>query len=31
MLVFKAFDRVSFGLILGATDTIRLQDIVHNP
>jgi hypothetical protein len=31
MLVFKAFDRVSFGLILGATDTIKLQDIVHNP
>jgi LysM repeat protein len=31
MLVFRAFDRVSFGLILGATDTIRLQDVVHNP
>jgi hypothetical protein len=31
MLVFKAFDRVSFGLILGATDTIELQDVVHNP
>lgn len=31
MLVFKTFDRVSYGLILGATDTIELQDIVHNP
>jgi hypothetical protein len=31
MLVFRAFDRVSYGLILGATDTIQLQDIVHNP
>ena len=31
MLVFRAFDRVSYGLILGATDTIQLQDVVHNP
>jgi hypothetical protein len=31
MLVFKAYDRVSFGLILGATDTLALQDVVHNP
>jgi hypothetical protein len=31
MLVFKTFDRVSYGLILGATDTIQLQDVVHNP
>ena len=31
MLVFKTFDRVSYGLILGATDTIELQDVVHNP
>jgi LysM domain len=31
LLVFKTFDRVSFGLVLGATDTIRLEDVVHNP
>src|SRR5580698_822886 len=31
MLVFRAFDRVSYVLIPGATDTIQLQDIVHNP
>lgn len=31
MLVFKTFNRVSYALILGATDTIELQDVVHNP
>ena len=31
LLVFKTFNRVSYALILGATDTIELQDIVHNP
>ena len=31
LLVFRTFDRVSYGLILGATDTIRLNDVVHNP
>ena len=31
LLVFRAFDRVSYALILGATDTIKLQDVVHNP
>jgi LysM repeat protein len=31
LLVFKTFNRVSYGLILGATDTIELQDVVHNP
>jgi len=31
LLVFRTFDRVSYGLVLGATDTIRLLDIVHNP
>jgi LysM repeat protein len=31
LLVFRTFDRVSYGLILGATDTIRLQDVVRNP
>jgi LysM repeat protein len=31
MLVFRAFDRVSYALILGATDTLRVKDVVHNP
>jgi len=31
MLVFKTFDRVSYALILGATDTIQRHDAVHNP
>jgi LysM repeat protein len=31
MLVFRTFDRVSYALILGATDTIRIHDIVRNP
>jgi hypothetical protein len=31
MLVFRTFDRMSYALILGATDTIRLNDVVHNP
>jgi len=31
LLVFRTFDRVSFGLIIGTTDTLKLQDIVHNP
>jgi LysM repeat protein len=31
LLVFKVFDRVSYGLILGATDTIRVGDLVANP
>jgi LysM domain len=31
LLVFRTFDRMSYGLILGATDTIRLNDVVHNP
>ena len=31
MLVFRAFDRVSYALILAATDTMRVQDVVHNP
>jgi LysM repeat protein len=31
MLVFKVFDRVSYGLILGASDTIRVLDVVRNP
>jgi LysM repeat protein len=31
LLVFKTFDRMSYGLVIGATDTIDLMDIVHNP
>jgi hypothetical protein len=31
LLVFKTFNRVSYALILGATDTIALQDVVRNP
>ncbi|MBV9620531.1 MAG: LysM peptidoglycan-binding domain-containing protein [Gammaproteobacteria bacterium] len=31
LLVFKSFDRVSYGLILVANDTIHVGDRVHNP
>ena len=31
LLVFKVFDRVSFGLIVGASDTIHVADVVRNP
>ena len=31
VLVFKAFDRVSYGLIIGATDIIQVGDIVRSP
>jgi hypothetical protein len=31
LLVFKVYDRVSFGLIIGASDTIRVGDVVRNP
>ena len=31
LLVFRTFDRMSYALILGATDTIKLNDVVHNP
>jgi hypothetical protein len=31
LLVFKTFNRMSYGLVLGATDTIALNDIVRNP
>jgi len=29
--VFKVFDRVSYALILQASSTIHVQDVVHNP
>ncbi|MDB6087929.1 MAG: hypothetical protein JWN85_713 [Gammaproteobacteria bacterium] len=31
MLVFKTFDRVSYGLIVGASSAIHVTDVVHNP
>lgn len=31
MLVFKSFDRVSYALIIGASNAIHVGDIVHNP
>jgi hypothetical protein len=31
LLVFKSYDRVSYGLIIGASNVIRVQDVVHNP
>ena len=31
LLVFKVYDRVSFALIVGADDVIRIGDVVHNP
>ncbi len=31
LLVFKSFDRVSYGLIVGASSAIHVQDIVRNP
>lgn len=30
-LVFKVYDRMSYALIVGASDTIHVRDIVHNP
>jgi len=31
VLIFKTFNRMSYGLVLGASDTIALHDIVRNP
>jgi len=31
MLVFKTYDRVSYALIVGASDVVRVGDPVHNP
>jgi LysM repeat protein len=30
-LVFRVYDRMSYALILGASDTIHVQDVVRNP
>ena len=31
VLIFRTFNRMSYGLVLGATDTISLHDVVRNP
>ena len=31
LLGFKPFDRVSYGLVVGASSAIYVQDVVHNP
>jgi hypothetical protein len=31
VLVFKVYDRVSYGLVIGASDAIRIYDVVLNP
>ena len=31
LLVFKTFNRVSYALVVGASDTMQIQDVVHNP
>lgn len=31
LLVFKVYDRMSYGLIVGASNTIHRLDLVHNP
>jgi hypothetical protein len=31
LLVFKVYDRMSYGLILGASNTIHVRDVVRNP
>jgi hypothetical protein len=31
LLVFKAYDRVSYALVVGASDAIRVHDVVANP
>ena len=31
LLIFKSFDRISYGLVIGANNVIHVQDVVHNP
>jgi LysM domain len=31
LLIFKSFDRLSYGLVVGASDAIHVKDVVHNP
>ncbi|HEV2284495.1 MAG TPA: LysM domain-containing protein, partial [Steroidobacteraceae bacterium] len=31
LLVFKVFDRMSYGLIVGASDTVHVRDVVRSP
>jgi hypothetical protein len=31
LLVFKTFDRMSYGLVVGASSAIHVGDVVHNP
>jgi hypothetical protein len=31
LLIFKSFDRISYGLVVGAANIIRVHDVVHNP
>jgi hypothetical protein len=31
LLVFKVYDRVSYGLVIGADDAIYVGDLVSNP
>jgi len=31
LLIFKTYPQLSFGLIVGASDTIKVGDVVHNP
>jgi LysM repeat protein len=31
LLIFKSFDRISYGLVVGAANIIHVQDVVHNP
>jgi hypothetical protein len=31
MLIFKTYPQVSFGLVVGASNTLQVGDVVHNP
>jgi len=31
LLIFRTYPKVSFGLIVGASDTLQVGDVVHNP